>query len=388
VTRPSVAVTRLAVLLVVALGAAFVGPSTAAARRSVPYGFFGVQLDQGIYNPRVNLGYEFSRMARTGIESVRFPISWRDVQPYRRFSDIPASQRAAFTNVGGIPMNLTSIDRMMRPAAARRMFIIPVIVATPRWAGRNPADPFSTVRNVGDYARFVKALVGRYGPRGKFFRGYRRARPVRWWQIWNEVGMQIYWPVRPYAQSYVRLLRAGYRAVKSRDRGAKVLLTALASNPNETAWDQLANIYRAGGKRWFDAAALNYYPQNITNLGLGLVAMRNVMAHARDSRKPLLLTEFGWSSASNRLQTPVPWDTTPEGQARELRASFAYLARNRRRLRLLGAWWYTWLNDVPTLNSWGAWTGMRYLAAGPGFAIQDRPLLLDAYRAAARRYQR
>lgn len=386
--RPRITAKRLVLLLVAVLGVALVGPSTASARRSVPYGFFGVQLDQAMVDPRVNPDREFALMARAGIESVRFLISWRDVQPYRRFADVPRAVRRHFTNVGGIPMDLRPIDRLMRPAARHRMFIIPVIVATPRWAARNRADFYSSIRNVADYARFVKALVGRYGPHGKFFRAYRRARPVRWWQIWNEVGMKVYWPARPYARSYVKLLRVSYRAIKSVDRRAKVLLTALASNPDQAAWFQLLDIYRAGGRRWFDAAALNYYPQNVTNLNLGLVAMRNVMARAHDSRKPLLLTEFGWSSASNRLSTPVPWDTTPQGQADELRASFAYLARNRRRLRLLGAWWYTWLNNVPTLNSWGAWTGMRYIAPGPGFAIQDRPLLIDAYRSAARRYQR
>src|SRR3712207_9017976 len=51
------------------------------------------------------------------------------------------------------------------------------------------------------------------------------------------------------SRSYVRLLKAGHRALHAADRGATLVSAGL---PNRS-WVDLRSIYKAGGKTWIDA---------------------------------------------------------------------------------------------------------------------------------------
>ena len=112
--------------------------------------------------------------------------------------------------------------------------------------------------------------MARYGPQGSLWAEHPEiaARPIRAWQIWNEPNLTRYWtPPRGqgFARSYVKLLRAAHRALRAADPGARTILAGL---PNES-WIALRRIYKAGGRRSFDAVALHPYtgkPRNVVRL--------------------------------------------------------------------------------------------------------------------------
>ena len=51
--------------------------------------------------------------------------------------------------------------------------------------------------------------------------------PIRQWQIWNEQMAPWFWDSKPWAPSYVKLLKVAYRAIHKADRGAKVVAGSL-----------------------------------------------------------------------------------------------------------------------------------------------------------------
>ena len=89
--------------------------------------------------------------------------------------------------------------------------------------------------------------------------------PVVWWQLWNEPNFPSFWFHKPNAKQYVHLLRVFHGAVKGGDPSAKVVLAGLFPTPGEQVRrgidldPYLTAIYRHGGKKLFDAAAIHPY---------------------------------------------------------------------------------------------------------------------------------
>ena len=80
-------------------------------------------------------------------------------------------------------------------------------------------------------------------------------RPIRDWQLWNEPDHLYYWSDQPYVRDYVRLARAGRRAIKDADPGARVVMAGFA----DRSWESIAAVYGAGGKGVFDIVAIHPY---------------------------------------------------------------------------------------------------------------------------------
>src|SRR5437867_3000564 len=76
------------------------------------------------------------------------------------------------------------------------------------------------------YARYLQALIGRYGPDGGFWslNPSLAKRAIRVWQIFNEPSASYQWTVpqgQDWAPSYGRVLRTAYAAVKQADPRAR-----------------------------------------------------------------------------------------------------------------------------------------------------------------------
>ena len=81
---------------------------------------------------------------------------------------------------------------------------------------------------------------------------------MRQWQIWNEQGFDVFWASLPWAPSYTRLLRAAYLAIHHADRGAKVVAGSfIATGSVSNQWQQAAQLYRAGARRYFDEVSIH-----------------------------------------------------------------------------------------------------------------------------------
>ena len=342
----------VATVLAVAL-TAFAAPAHAATPRS----FFGVMADGPLLAPGVDLGREARLMRSTGVASIRVAFYWRDLEPQ------PGEFAWAET------------DRIVAAAAAAGIDVLPVVVRSPPWAsGGDSAE--GAVPDSAAYARFLSALVARYGPRGTANAG----RPIRRWQVWNEPDIPRYWSGTPWPSTYVALLRAARGAIKAADPAAIVVSAGLTNR----SWEDLGKLYAAGGRGLFDEAAIHPFSRRVSNVVKIVRLARAEMKRRGDGRLPLLLTEVSWSSGKGRSTFNYGWETTERGQAERVEEAFGALARERTRLRIGGVWWYTWLSPPVGDDESFSYGGLRRVS---GSRAVDKPARA-AFRRAVRRLTR
>ena len=188
--------------------------------------------------------------------------------------------------------------------------MLPVVQGTPVWAAKNPGDPASPPRDNADFARFLTALVTRYGPNGSLWVSHPEVtpQPVRSWQIWNEPNLTRYWNVAPWAPSYVALLKRADKALKAADPGSQ---TVLAGLPNES-WKALEAIYDAGARGSFDVVTLHPYtgqPKNVIRI---VKIVRRVMERRGDGKLPIWVTELSWPAAQGKTVQHHDFETTEQ----------------------------------------------------------------------------
>ena len=363
----------LACLVALGLVLAFV-PAADAAKRRVPFGFYGVMWDgAGVHASDRQVEAQWGLMASSGVESVRVTFSWAAVQP---------------TSDG--PLDFSTTDGRVALASRHGIALAPVVLYTPAWASRDPGAFGSVPARPGDYAAFMRALVQRYGPDGSFWRENPSLpkRPIRDWQVWNEVHFDIYWDVpgdssTRWAEEYVDLLRATKPALEAADPGSRLVVGGLA----DRSWDNLALLYRNGARGLFDVVALHIFtgsPQFVIQ-GAGL--MREVMRQNGDARTPLWITETTFPAGKGQAPRPRlawqrDWYSTARGAAKRLRQLYRLGARSRRTLKLERISWYTWSSSYSGSLLWNYSGLTRYRNAG----FQKRPFL-RAYRSSARGHE-
>ncbi len=336
-------------------------PVCAAA--SVPPGFVGVNLSGPELATHRSLAGAFDRLAATGVESVRVVFSWAQAQPYPNWSRVPETEFQDFLPYS-VPTTFAQSDEMVALAAAHHISVLPIVLYAPYWdqLARATDGTFAIPRRDGPYGAFLRLLVKRYGPNGGFWRAHPRLPkvPITMWQIWNEPNVYEYWPTRvSYAHRYVALLRAAHDAIKRADPSAQVVLAGL---PNYT-WIELEKIYHAGGRGLFDLVAVHPYTKDPQGVITILDLVRQVMDRYGDRHTGILLTELGWPSAVHHTVFPADYDTTERGQARKIAQMLPMLARNARRLRLRGFYYYDWESTDTTLNPF-SYAGLMTLRHG------------------------
>jgi len=321
---------------------ALAGSGTGA--RPAPAGFAGMVVDEPVWpNPGVDLAHQLDVMVASGVESLRVVFDWAQVQPFRRWNEVPAAERRRFHDIAGVPTDFSALDQLVGLAARRNLTVLPEILDAPAWDGvSRPGAVVAIPASPGPYAAFAKTLVRRYGPRGTFWAAHPALPkvPITMWQVWNEPDMTQFWPLAPFAPRYVALLRAAHDAIKSADPAARVVLAGLTNY----SWLDLARIYRIGGARsLFDVVAVHPFtrtPQDVITI---LTYVRQTMDQAGDARKPLLADEVSWPSArGQRVRDYADFVTTPRGQARNIATLLPRLLSQRVRLGLLGFYYYNW----------------------------------------------
>lgn len=321
----------------------------AAAARSVPrvpFGFTGVVLDGPMFPtlPSINLGRQLDVMVASGVESVRVEFNWADTEPYPSWSEVPAAQRAQFTNVDGLPLRLGSIDQMVAACAERRLLLRPVVLDAPTWDSIPPDPDYppaaATPASAIPYARFMAALVHRYGPHGNFWNQHRPKLPIRSWQVWNEPNIPQFWAIQPrFATSYVHLLGTAYKAIKAADPGAKVILAGMVNG----SWQAVDQVYKVpNARRSFDIVAVHPYTHFPAGVLTILGRVRGVMDRGGDRTKPMLVDEIGWNSSLGKSPQSFGVETSESVQARNLGTLISMMVAARTRLKLLGFDYYNW----------------------------------------------
>ncbi|MEZ5076288.1 MAG: hypothetical protein R2725_02475 [Solirubrobacterales bacterium] len=324
------------VLLVALLAVAAVGAGQGNARPAakLPKGFFGI-------GPQTVLtGEDAEYMGAGGVESIRLPISWPNVQR---------------TAQGGYDWH--EVDLSVAAASRQGIQVLPFIWGTPSWlAGKSTTMPLNNRRQRVAWSALLRAAVERYGPGGQFWTEHategedgepaiRPARPIRTWQIWNEANFFYFaFPVSP--TRYAQLLKLSRRTIKRFDPGATIVLTGLFGEPTAKgrrgmpAAEYLKRLYRVPGiKSQFEGVALHPYAVDSEKLEILVEGVREVTRDARD-RPRFYITEMGWGSQNNFKQ--VAFEQGIRGQVRQLRGAYEYLIENRNRLNLKGVYWFSW----------------------------------------------
>jgi len=257
----------------------------------VPPLFYGVNWDgriaDGVYATRQRT---WDDMPRVGAEAVRTPFLWANAQPERD---------------GGFLFKRT--DELMTLAAVRRLDLLPIVTLAPRWA-RTGDHRYSPPSDPKDYDAYLRALIGRYGPNGSFWKQHHHLprRPIREWQIWNEPNVRAFWHPKNkkrWAEEYGKLLRPAFRAVRRYDPRAKVVLAGLANY----SWSSLDRLYRTAGIHGkFDVA--DVHPFTARKHGVVEIVRRfkRVLSRHGDGSKPVWVGELGLPGLLVHVGLDVP----------------------------------------------------------------------------------
>ena len=313
-------VSRAGVLAVVAIGwclSAFAGVAPAAPPR------VGVQthlLWEQVSGSEMR--HQLDLVKRSGAALTRVDVGWASLQ-----------QSGPGTFEGWY---LDKLDAVVAAARERGVKLLLTFMNTPCWASTAPARLKQgcsgawwargvTAYAPADPARYARAI-------GMLAARYRGA--VAGWEIGNEPNHPGFFKAPEPAAAYTAIVRAAYPAVKAADPGATVVAGALSQS--DYAFAQ--KLYDAGIKGSFDAFSIHPYSDDVSPLAprrnvdrrysfiRGVPAIRRVMLRNGD-RRPVWLTESGWSTAPVRTSDHWRNGVSEARQARFLTLQMKQVAR-------------------------------------------------------------
>jgi hypothetical protein len=296
----------------------------AGTHAAAPRSFYGVMAAQ---DPDST---EIARMGTGKVGTLRINFVWGAVQP---------TESSA--------LNWSYYDAIVGAAAQQGIRVLPTVYSSPGWVASRTNYP-PTGRFRGPFRAFVQGAAERYGANGTFWSENPSIPklPVLDWQLWNEMNSPSFWFKKPSPKQYVQLLKVFDSGIKSGDPSAKVVLGGLFRTPrirNGIPLDRyLPGIYRAKGKKYFDALAIHPYSTTPNDALRAVRETRQIMAQFKDKKAKLWVTEVGW--ATGGVATPLT--VSPQRQASYLLKTFGLLAANRKRMKIAGVVWYSW-RDLP-----------------------------------------
>jgi hypothetical protein len=239
-------------------------------------------------------------------------------------------------------------DHYMLLAAQRHLHIVAQLVGAPRWAG--PA-PDSLPADPSEYARYVAAVVRRYGPGGTLWREHPSlaGSAVSAFELWNEPYFDngndgAYDPGR-----YARMVKAAAIAGHAAAPSARFLLEAEMESHLNGVWTWWVDaLYQAVPdlNRYFDGIAAHDFGRDATSLSpivagqpypnFGRIRRiedlrRQFLAHGA-GKKPFWIMETGWPTCTQPHSDCV----TPAEQAGDLMRLFENVRGP----------WRTWVQGV------------------------------------------
>jgi hypothetical protein len=256
-------------------------------------------------------------------------------------------------------------DAIVADAAASHIDVLPVLLDAPGFLTGRPRQ-IAPPEHASAIAPFAAALVRRYGPGGTFWSQYPGLprRPIRWWEIWNEPNLPLFWGSPPNPRRYVKLLSAAHRAIVAVDPGAHILSAPLSPVAAPKLVAYLRGMYAAGARGKLDGFGFNAYATNAHGI-INAVRIVHDELSKLDPGLKIWLTEFGWATGHEAS----PYTIQRKIQARMIHRSLYRLAHKRRALGLRGLLYYNWSDtsaqslDQP--DSWILHTGLNTLLGGP-----------------------
>jgi hypothetical protein len=274
-----------AVMAMVASAAAMSAPTTAATR-PIEYGIDGWARVSNDPLPGAQAN-ALRNLHTLGVNWIRLDVNWGDVEQTRG------------TRVWA------PIDRVVNAAVASHIKVLAVVQRTPTWArpaGSGESYPSTTPAELTLYSAFVRIFAQRYTRPGAIH--------VQAVEIWNEPNVPGAWQGPKTGPRYVNLLRTAYKAIKAVNPYTTVVTGGLApafdSATSVNARTFLINLYKAGGRPYFNAVGMHPYTWpnkpsdnsvrgwgNMTLPDQGKPSMRSTMTKYGDAAKKIWNTEFG-----------------------------------------------------------------------------------------------
>lgn len=139
-----------------------------------------------------------------------------------------------------------------------------------------------------DFANYVFQTVSHFKGR------------VKYWEVWNEPNIDVFWWPHVNVADYVALLRETYLSVKRADPTAVVMLGGCSGS--DLAW--MDAIYKNGGGDYFDVLGFHPYADKSAlddgRYEYNLKYIRALMAHY-GVVKPGWITEVGWPTTQGGI---------------------------------------------------------------------------------------
>jgi hypothetical protein len=281
---------RIAVMallaLVVGIGVVPASSPTAAATYPKEFGVDGWA--RVVNDPHYGFQHDaFLRLHDLHNTWIRIDVGWDDIEEIKGHFD------------------WSLLDTITRGALNQHIKVLAVLQRTPTWSrpvGVGENYPATTTTQLNNYKAFVTAFAKRY------------TRPdavkIQAVEVWNEPNVPGAWLGPMTATRYLNLLKATWTSIKAVNKATTVvtggLAPALDTTKSVNARTFLLNLYKAGGRPYFNAVAMHPYTWpnkpsdnlangwgNMTLAANGKPSMRQTMTKYGDAAKKIWNTEFG-----------------------------------------------------------------------------------------------
>ena len=229
--------------------------------------------------------------------------------------------------------NWDEYDSVIDKYQENNIQVLGLITYSSSWASSNPgsSDYEYYMPDMTAWQDYVSNLAERYA--GK----------VDTWEIWNEPNYEGFF--KDDLEDYVDLVEASSDSIKTANPNAKIVLGGLSGADS----DYLQSVYKEiTNKDDFDIIALhpyrvidgnfNYMPEKtwdgLNKLKVDLANVKAVANKNQDSKKPIWLTEMGWTTYSSGISEARQADYLLRGYAMALSVP-----------RVKKVFWYNFRND-------------------------------------------
>jgi hypothetical protein len=227
------------------------------------------------------------------------------------------------------------LDHLVEGANARGIKLLLMYAETPCWASSAPSDVKQgcegewwardvqnyAPKRASDFAESFGWVINRYGNR------------VYSWEVWNEPNLDYFFRTDDPVGDYADMVRASWRAAQEADPRPIIVAGSLSDSDFEFT----EALYDHGVKGHFDAWSIHPYSDDRDPLNTdvesprysfkaGIPAVRKVM-HRHGDRKPIWLTEFGYSTCDVRGQESWRNCVGKDTQARYLKRAFLQMRK-------------------------------------------------------------
>ena len=238
----------------------------------------------------------YSRLADAGVTQVREDFNWNATEP----------QQGNFDWSHG--------DSLMTASSRTGVEVLGILDYSASWASSDPSGGQQYApRNNAEYAAFARAVVRRYSAGGTFWSQHPELnpQPLTAVEIWNEPWGWWSWRSGPNPGAYAGMARAAAEAVHAANPAVKVVMEAtllqVRQDGASAGWIDRVLAAQPTLKDLVDVFSIHPYPYPFNNgpkvdhadphWDYQQVALVRQTTVALGARKPIWITEVGWSTA-------------------------------------------------------------------------------------------